>query len=129
MAMQFIGWEIEHRKAGGASIRELLGLTVIGWLMFLTIWIQVMISFINIITYDSKTKAPSIIYAILGSLFGLFCSFGINQILYIMDKITFEQYEMGYIVLSLSAKSVLAWQFIGGVTSGKQRFKETEYAQ
>ena len=129
MAMQFIGWEVEHRKAQGASLRELIGLTVIGWLMFMTIWVQIIISFVVILTLDSKVKAPAIVYGILGSLFLLFCSFGLNQILYVLDYITFKQYEMGYIVLSLTAKSILAWEFVGGITSGKERFKDTEYAQ
>ena len=129
MAMQYIGWEIEVRKANGATTRELIGLTLIGWLIYMSIWLQVVMSFATVVTLDSKVKAPVIIYAIMTSLFGLFCSFGINQILYIADKISFEKYEMGYVVLSLAAKSVLAWQFLGGITSGKQRFKNTNYEQ
>lgn len=129
MAMQFIGWDIEYRKANGASLRELFALTLIGWLMFMVIWSQIIASFACVISFDNKVKAPTIVYAIMTSLFALFCSFGANQILYIMDYITFEQYEMGFIALSLSAKSILAWQFIGGITAGKQRFKNTKYAQ
>lgn len=129
MALQYIGWEIEFRKANGATKRELIGLTIIGWLIFMSIWLQVIMSFVTVVTWDSNVKAPVIIYAIMSSLFGLFCSFGANQILYIADKISFQQYEMGYVVLSLAAKSVLAWEFLGGITSGKQRFKNTNYAQ
>lgn len=61
---------------------------------------------------------PTFVYFILGSIFVLFNSFAINMLLQYRKKGRWSDYlygERGYMVLSLLAKSALAWQVYAGV--------------
>ena len=60
---------------------------------------------------------PGFVYAIFGSLFLCFNSFAINMVLQYKRVGPWRSYLFGeavYIVLSLTAKSALAWQVFGG---------------
>jgi hypothetical protein len=61
-------------------------------------------------------EPPAFVYAIFGSLFVLFFSFAVNMLLQYRRVGPWSDYlfgESAYIVLSLTAKSALAWQVFG----------------
>lgn len=60
---------------------------------------------------------PTFVYFITGSLFLLYCTFAVNMMLQYKKVGPWKNYLYGeaiYILLSLTAKSVLAWQVFGG---------------
>lgn len=60
---------------------------------------------------------PGFVYGIFGSLFVFFMSFAVNQWLQYKEIGPWRSYAYGekaYLVLSLVAKSLLAWQIFGG---------------
>jgi hypothetical protein len=64
---------------------------------------------------------PTFVYAIFVSLFVLFNSFALNQALQYRRTGKWSSYVFGeaaYIVLSLVAKSALAWQVFAGALAG-----------
>ncbi len=67
----------------------------------------------------SSTEAvPTFVYFILATLFVLFLAFPINMILQYKKVGPWKDYlvgEKGYMILSLVAKSALAWQVFGGI--------------
>lgn len=66
-------------------------------------------------------RAPGFVYAIVVSLFLFFNVFGLNQWLQYRAKGRWADYLVGersYIILSLVAKSLLAWQVFGGTLAG-----------
>ena len=69
----------------------------------------------------SQAEPPGFVYGIIASLFVLFNIFALNQWLQYRAKGRWADYlfgEKGYIVLSLTAKSALAWQIFGGTLAG-----------
>ncbi len=65
-------------------------------------------------------EMPTFVYFIMGSLFVLFFSFAVNMILQYKKVGKWKDYLYGesvYILLSLTAKSALAWQVFGGTVS------------
>ncbi|MFO8101874.1 MAG: heliorhodopsin HeR [Dehalococcoidia bacterium] len=66
----------------------------------------------------SSGEMPTFVYFIMGSLLFLFATFAINMVLQYKKVGPWKDYLFGesmYILLSLTAKSVLAWQVFGGV--------------
>ena len=64
---------------------------------------------------------PAFVYAIFFSLFVFFNSFAINMVLQYKQVGRWKDYVYGevvYVVLSLTAKSALAWQVFGGTLAG-----------
>jgi hypothetical protein len=64
---------------------------------------------------------PTFVFAIFVSLFVLFNSFAVNMALQYAQVGRWRDYLFGekiYIVLSLVAKSALAWQVFGGALAG-----------
>jgi hypothetical protein len=62
-------------------------------------------------------EIPTFVYFIMGSLFLLFSSFAVNMVLQYKKVGPWKNYLFGeamYILLSLTAKSALAWQVFGG---------------
>lgn len=62
-------------------------------------------------------RIPTFVYWIFGSMFVLFCSFAVNMYLQYRAKGRWADYLYGervYMILSLVAKSVLAWQVFFG---------------
>lgn len=78
--------------------------TVVGLFPWLAIAIQIMAS------ETMNGQIPDFVYAIYISLLLLFATFPANLVLFMLDRLTYTQYETGYIVLSLTSKTVLAWQ-------------------
>jgi len=107
-AMMLLGYVIEKRFAEGASQGELLILSLTAWTMFLATWIPVLMSFFTSVTDNPET--PPAVYSVVLVLFFLFASFGLLQVLYLGGLVKdYKQVELGYIVLSLVSKSLLAW--------------------
>ena len=70
---------------------------------------------------QSEAAPPAFVYGIIVSLFLFFNVFGLNQALQYAQVGKWRRYAYGervYIVLSLVAKSILAWQVFGGTLAG-----------
>lgn len=77
-------------------------------------WIGIVIYFFG--SADTG-QIPTFVYFILGSLFILFFTFAVNMILQYKKVGPWRNYLFGevvYVLLSLTAKSALAWQVFGG---------------
>ncbi|MEO6398944.1 MAG: heliorhodopsin HeR [Tepidiformaceae bacterium] len=79
--------------------------------------------FVNLIgaSGSSTNEVPKFVYAIVASLFVFFMSFALNQWLQYRRIGKWADYGYGekvYLVLSLVAKSALAWQIFGGSLAG-----------
>jgi hypothetical protein len=77
-------------------------------------WIAIAIYFFG---SASTGEMPTFVYFILGSLFVLFFSFAVNMFLQYKKVGPWRDYLFGermYVLLSLVAKSALAWQVFGG---------------
>ena len=79
-------------------------------------WVAILINVIG-----AGSAVPGFVYGIVVSLFVLFMSFAVNQWLQYRGIGPWRDYgfgEKGYLVLSLVAKSALAWQIFGGSLAG-----------
>lgn len=75
-------------------------------------WVAIIIN-----TAGAGSDVPGFVYGIIISLFIFFSSFALNQYLQYKRIGRWQSYafgEKGYLVLSLVAKSALAWQIFGG---------------
>lgn len=111
VSMILFGWLQEKYEVAGGG----------GWLPFIFGCIAGIVPWLAVIFYTiapgSDAEPPTFVYAIVVSLFLFFNVFGLNQWLQYRAKGRFADYlfgERGYIVLSLVAKSLLAWQVFGG---------------
>lgn len=78
-------------------------------------WMAIAVAIIGAQT--ESEGVPTFVFAIFVSLFVLFNSFAVNMALQYRRVGPWRDYrfgEAGYIVLSLTAKSALAWQVFGG---------------
>ena len=69
----------------------------------------------------STATPPGFVYGIFISLFVFFMSFALNQYLQYRGVGPWRSYAFGekaYLVLSLAAKSALAWQIFAGSLAG-----------
>lgn len=111
VSMILFGWlQEKYEEAGGG-----------GWLPFLFGCIAGIVPWLAILVYTiapgSDAEPPTFVYAIVVSLFLFFNVFALNQWLQYRAKGRWADYlvgERGYIILSLVAKSLLAWQVFGG---------------
>ncbi len=72
---------------------------------------------VNVVGASGGGDVPGFVYGIVASLFVLFMSFALNQWLQYRRVGAWASYAFGeqaYLVLSLVAKSALAWQIFGG---------------
>jgi len=79
-------------------------------------WIVIVLYFVGSIAGEGG-EAPAFVYAIIPTLFVFFNSFAINMILQYKKVGKWKDYLFGektYIVLSLGAKTVLAWIIFAG---------------
>lgn len=91
-------------------------ITLVGWFIFLAMWIEIGMSFFCAIEYDAVQKPPDIVYAIVIILFVLFSTFGALQLAYTGGCLRdFRTYELGFIMLSFVSKTILTWMVYGGV--------------
>ena len=111
VSMILFGWLQEKYEQPGGR----------GWLPFIFGCIAGAIPWLAILFYTvapgSDAEPPGFVYGIVVSLFAFFNVFALNQWLQYRAKGRFADYlvgERGYIILSLIAKSLLAWQVFGG---------------
>jgi hypothetical protein len=112
-AMILFGWLQERYEHPGSG----------GWLPFSFGSVAGVVPWVAITIYllspgsSSSASPPGFVYGIFVSLFIFFNSFALNQWLQYRAKGRFQDYLVGekaYIVLSLTAKSALAWQIFAG---------------
>jgi hypothetical protein len=86
-----------------------------GTLVGLAPWVAIAVNVVG------AEMVPGFVYGIVVAQFVFFFSFGLNQWLQYRGVGRWADYafgEKGYLVLSLVAKSVLAWQIFGGSLAG-----------
>jgi hypothetical protein len=112
-AMILFGWLQERYEEPGGG----------GWLPFGFGCLAGAVPWVAIVLYTwapgaaSSATPPGFVYAIIVSLFVFFNVFALNQWLQYRARGRFADYLFGervYILLSLTAKSALAWQIFGG---------------
>jgi len=119
--------------AGSCAVMNLCGLAMelvnqgrskVNWFTYLIgckaaalPWIVFLLYVVGSARYGSAAP-PAFVYFILGSIFLLFNSFALNMFFQYRRRGRFADYLYGektYIVLSLLAKSALAWQVFAGI--------------
>ena len=89
---------------------------VIGCIAGIAPWIAIAVYFFGSLA-QAEGGVPTFVYAILPTLFVFFFSFALNMVLQYKKVGPWRDYLFGervYILLSLIAKSALAWQVFGG---------------
>ena len=79
-------------------------------------WIVIMLYFVGAVS-SGDAKPPAFVYAIVPTLFVFFNIFAINMVLQYKKVGPWKDYLFGervYIILSLSAKTLLAWLIFTG---------------
>jgi hypothetical protein len=98
-----------------------------GWLPFVFGCIAGIVPWVAVLVYvvapgsTSGAEPPAFVYGIIVSLFLFFNSFALVQWLQYKRVGRYRDYLVGektYIILSLTAKSALAWQIFGGTLAG-----------
>lgn len=116
-SMILFGWLQEHYEQPGGG----------GWLPFTFGCVAGIIPWVAITVYvlspgsESSASPPGFVYGILISLFAFFNVFALNQWLQYRARGRWSHYLFGeriYILLSLTAKSALAWQVFAGTLAG-----------
>lgn len=88
---------------------------LVGWIPYMIVWTVIFITFGTSVV-NSPSKPPNFVYAIVFTLFFLFTTFGINQLLYLAKLIkSYETSEIIYISLSFISKFVLSWMLFFGM--------------
>lgn len=115
VSMILFGWLQEKYEQPGGR----------GWLPFIFGCVAGIVPWLAILYYTvapgSEAEPPGFVYAIVVSLFLFFNVFALNQWLQYRAKGRWADYLVGersYIILSLVAKSLLAWQVFGGTLAG-----------
>ena len=89
---------------------------VYGSVAWIVPWVVIMIYFLSALN-SSGAKPPAFVYAIIPTIFVFFNSFAINMILQYKKVGAWKDYLVGeraYIILSLLAKTALAWMIFAG---------------
>jgi hypothetical protein len=110
VAMILFGWIQERMNPPGRERTTMMPFWF-GTLVGLAPWVAVAVNILG-----SET-VPGFVYGIVVAQFVFFFSFGLNQWLQYREVGKWADYAFGektYLVLSLVAKSVLAWQIFGG---------------
>lgn len=114
VAMILFGWIQELMNPPGRERTTMLPFWF-GTIAGLAPWVAIGVNVIGAET------VPGFVYGIVLAQFVFFFSFGLNQWLQYRGIGKWSNYafgEKGYLVLSLVAKSVLAWQIFGGSLAG-----------
>ncbi len=114
VAMILFGWIQELMNPPGRERTMMLAFWF-GTLVGLAPWVAILINIVG-----SET-VPGFVYGIVFAQFAFFMSFGVNQWLQYRGVGPWTDYAYGekaYLVLSLVAKSVLAWQIFAGSLAG-----------
>ncbi|NND76423.1 MAG: heliorhodopsin HeR [Ilumatobacter sp.] len=114
VAMILFGWLQERANPPDRDATTMLPFWF-GTIAGLAPWVAIAINVVG-----SET-VPGFVYGIVVAQFVFFFSFGVNQWLQYREVGRWADYLFGeqtYLVLSLAAKSVLAWQIFGGSLAG-----------
>ncbi len=114
VAMILFGWLQEVMNPPGQERTTMIAFWF-GTVAGLAPWIAVTVNIVG------SPEIPGFVYGIFFSLLVLFSSFAVNQYLQYRKIGPWASYafgEKGYLVLSLVAKSALAWQIFGGSLAG-----------
>ena len=87
---------------------------VAGWVCVIGAWLPVLSAF-SLGNSKGTVAAPDFVYVIIATMFILFNSFGINQLLELSGVYGHETAELVYITLSLTSKSLLGWMIFANV--------------
>ena len=114
VGMILFGWIQELMNPPGRTTTTMLPFwfgTIVGLAPWISIWFNIF----------GATTVPGFVYGIVVTQLILFFSFGLNQWLQYRGIGKWTDYAYGektYLVLSLVAKSLLAWQIFGGSLAG-----------
>ena len=114
--MNLFGLMMEQLNSGSKKEKVDWGPFIYGSLAGLAPWIAIVL-YMTGASPEATAQTPWFVWAIVGSYFVAFNTFPINMILQYLGKGKFVDYlygERGYIVLSLVAKTVLAWLVLIG---------------
>ena len=114
VAMILFGWLQEKMNPPDRSTTTMMPFWF-GTLAGLAPWVAITVNFVGAET------VPNFVYGIFFSLFVFFMSFAVNQWLQYRQIGPWRSYAFGetaYLVLSLAAKSALAWQIFAGSLAG-----------
>ncbi len=114
VAMILFGWLQEVMNPPGRAHTTMLPFWF-GTLAGAAPWVAIVV---NLVGAD---EVPTFVFGIVGSLAVFFSSFAVNQWLQYRGVGPWRSYAFGekvYLVLSLAAKSALAWQIFGGSLAG-----------
>ncbi len=115
VAMILFGWLQELMNPPGRSTTTMLPFWF-GCVAGAAPWIAIGVNLVG-----AGSAVPGFVYGIFVSLFVFFMSFALNQWLQYRQIGKWADYAFGekvYLVLSLVAKSALAWQIFGGSLAG-----------
>lgn len=115
-SMNLFGLVMEQLNSGKTKENVNWGPFIWGSIAGLAPWIAI-IFYMTGASAEATAQTPWFVWAIVGSYFVAFNTFPINMILQYLQKGKFVNYlygERGYIVLSLVAKTVLAWLVLVG---------------
>lgn len=116
-AMIWFGWLMERFNRAGEDVTWLP--FTFGAMAGAVPWITIAVAIA--LSQDESAGVPGFVYGIFVSLFVLFNCFAVNQWLQYRGRGRFSDYlygERAYLVLSLVAKSALAWQVYAGTLTG-----------
>ena len=119
VAMILFGWLQELMNPPGRTRTTMLPFWF-GCLAGGAPWVAILVNLIGAGS-DTTIEVPGFVYGIVVSLFIFFMSFALNQWLQYRRIGRWADYGYGekvYLVLSLVAKSALAWQIFGGSLAG-----------
>ena len=114
VAMILFGWLQERMNPPGRTSTTMLPFWF-GTLVGVAPWIAISVNFVG------ADEVPGFVYGIFVVQALFFFSFGLNQWLQYRGVWRWSDYAFGekaYLVLSLGAKSALAWQIYGGSLAG-----------
>ena len=115
-SMNLFGLVMEQLNSGSTKEKVNWGPFIWGTIAGLAPWIAIIL-YMTGQSPEATAQVPWFVWAIVGSYFVFFNTFPINMILQYIQKGKWVNYlygERGYIVLSLVAKSVLAWLVLVG---------------
>ena len=116
VAMILFGWLQELMNPPGREHTTMVAFWF-GSIAGIAPWVAVVVNTVG----AGSDNVPGFVYGIIVSLFGFFSSFALNQYLQYQRIGPWRSYAFGektYLVLSLVAKSALAWQIFGGSLAG-----------
>jgi hypothetical protein len=119
VAMILFGWLQEVMNSPGRTSTTMLPFWF-GCVAGAAPWVAIVVNLIGASNSDTN-EVPGFVYGIVASLFVFFMSFALNQWLQYRRIGKWADYAYGekaYLVLSLVAKSALAWQIFGGSLAG-----------